>query len=208
MTIEKDLFWDMIEDSEYHGWKLEDLYLQLLAEKLKKDTGIYFSGDRGELVARSIGLTIYKKDFTTYDDLLSTIESFLGTGDEKEDKKLMNDFNWIKDWFWFDEGKNAIKGSTFTTDNNTSKSGIFEVIYYALTGQQHKDLGFAQDLGREYLKPNTKAGDEAFFGKIVIPELDSLEFNFQKNGYIKIKGMSETEWNRLKHVFMLVKAVY
>lgn len=208
MTIEKDLFWDMVENSEYHGWKLEDLYLQLLAEKLKRDTGIYFTGDKGELVARSIGLTIYKKNFTTYDDLLSTIESFLGTGDEKEDKKLMSDFNWIKDWFWFDEGKNAIKGSNFTTDNNTSKSGIFEVIYYALTGQQHDNLGFAQDLGREYLKANTKEGDTAFFGKIVIPELDSLEFNFQRNGYIKIKGMSETEWDRLKHVFMLVKAVY
>lgn len=207
MTFEKALFWDMLEDSEYYDYKFEDLYLSLLAERLKKDTGIYFSAS-GELNANSIGLKIYKKDFSTYNDLLNLVESFLGSGDEKEDKKLKNDFNWVKDWFWFEEGKNAIKASSFTNDNNGTKSGIFEVVYYAITGEKHKDLAFAHELNDEYLKPNTKDNEWAFYGKIVIPELDSLEFNFQKNGYIKIKGMSETEWDRLKHLFMVIGALY
>ena len=201
MKIEKDLFWDLLENSEYGDWKFENLYLELIAERLKKETGVYFSANGSQIKSNALDFVINAKDFSTYSDLVKKIEAFLGTGDEKFDKELKNHFNWLKDYFWFYADKRVIYGSRWATDSNGSKSDIFEIIYYAITGKFHEDRSFSLDLMQKYLQNESR---DAFFGKVVIPELDSVEINFQKNQYIKIKGLSDTEWDRIDHLFSLI----
>ena len=76
-NIDRDFFWELVDEG-YGEWRgIEDAYLYMMSKKLSKDTDINFRVENGYLYNDEIGFKIPTSTITTYDNLLKQIENFL-----------------------------------------------------------------------------------------------------------------------------------
>ena len=203
-NINRDFFWELVDEG-YGEWRgIEDAYLYMMSKKLTKDTDINFRIENGYLYNDEIGFKIPTSTITTYDKLLKQIENFLKENSQENEMGI---------------DTNKLASTWGYTFSNTSSSAyyegnarwhaydeyeqppIFEVLYFGCFGEFHKDLGFAHDMKKRYLVQDQY--NQLFHFKGSIPELDNIFVTFAKNGNISVKNPSKEFLERVEFFYSI-----
>lgn len=205
--INKDLFWELATSgivADYQVNIVKD-YLYMLCEQLKKDLDISFRTDGYNITNEQLGIKIPSIDCTDYDKVLKIIEKFLSENSQ-ENKFGVNTNKLANEWgYSFSE----IAITPYYEGNGKwhaydeySQPKVFEVMYFGVFGEFHKDLGFAQELGKKYLEQDNWNEKKHFKGSI--PELNGLNVTFAKNGNITVKSPSKDFIERVAFWYSIV----
>ena len=188
-NIDRKFFWELVDEGfgEYLG--IEDAYLRMVCEKLKKDLDISFRVDRGYLFNDQIGFKMLTSEIGSYDNLLKKIEIHLKNSSVENPYDV--DTNRLASEWGYSFSDTAMTpyyegDGKWKAYDEYSQPRVFEVMYFGVFGEFHKDLGFAHELGKKYLVQDN--WNEKFHFKGNIPELGNLFVTFAKNGNITVKS--------------------
>ena len=199
--IDEKLFWDLATSGIVGDWSLhvvED-YLYMIAEKLTKDTDIYFRVEDYNIVNESLGISIPSTECTSYDNILKIIEKSLSET-SKENPYDVNTNQMKNEWGY--TFSNTSMSPYFDTNFRKWKSydefeqaKVFEAFYFGCFGKYHKDGTFINDMKKKYLVQDNWREQSHYRG--AIDELNGLEVSFAKNGNISVKTKDEEFWQRI-----------
>ena len=197
-NIDKNFFWELIEEGygEYRG--IEKAYLDMLAEKLSDETEIRFRVDRGVLYNESIDFTIPTSEITTYDNLLKRIEKHLN--DTSVENEYGVDTNKLASEWGYSYSSTSITpyyegDGKWHAYDEYSQPRVFEVMYFGAFGEFHKDMAFCNELGKKYLIQDNWNEKKHYKGEI--SELNGLFVTFAKNGNISVKTKDKEFWDKV-----------
>ncbi len=199
--IDEKLFWDLATSGIVGDWSLHIVsdYLYMIAEKLKKDTDIYFRVEDYNIVNEELGISIPSTECTSYDKILKIIEKTLSET-SKENEYNVNTNKMKNDWGY--TFSNTSMSPYFLTNERKWKSysefeqpKVFEALYFGVFGEYHKDGEFISDMKKKYLVSDKWNEQGHYRGPI--EELKNLEVSFAKNGNISVKTKDEEFWQRI-----------
>ncbi len=201
-NIDRDFFWELVDEG-YGEWRgIEDAYLYMMSKKLSKDTDINFRVENGYLYNDEIGFKIPTSTITTYDDLLKDIEKFLSENSAENEfgvdtNKLASQWGYsfshtAETPFYEGDGK-------WHAYDEYSQKRVFEVLFFGVFNEYHKDYGWAMDISKKYLVQDN--WNQLFHFKGNISELDNLFVTFAKNGNITVKNPSKEFLERLQFFY-------
>lgn len=205
-NIDRDFFWELVDEG-YGEWRgIEDAYLYMMSKKLTKDTDINFRVENGYLYNDEIGFKIPTSTITTYDNLLKQIENFLKENSQENEmgidtNKLASQWGYsfsntsMTPYF---EGINGLTCKWHAYDDYSQKR-VFEALYFATFGEFHKDWTWAFEVADEYLVQDD--WNQKFHYKGAIKELDNLNVTFAKNGNITVKAPNKEFCDRLEFFY-------
>ena len=199
--VNEKLFWDLANSGIVGDWSIHIVsdYLYMIAEKLKKDTDIYFHVDDYNIVNEQLGISIPSTDCTSYDKILQIIEKSLG--ESSKENEFGVDTNRMKNE-WGYTFSNTSMSPYFQTSERKWKSydefeqaKVFEAFYFGVFGEYHKDGSFINDMKKKYLVQDNWREQNHYRG--AIKELNNLEVSFAKNGNISVKTKDAEFWERI-----------
>ena len=202
--IDKDFFWELATSGLVSDYILNiaDDYLRLVAEKLKKDLDINFYVRDDKIVNEQLNISIPSTDCVDYDRVLKIIEKTLGDNSQENEfgintNKLANDWGYT---FSHTESSPYYEGDArWHAYSEYSQPEVFEVMYFGVFGEWHKDLAFVQDLKKKYLVQDK--WNEKYHCKTNIPELNNIFVTFSKNGNISVKNPSREFLERVSFFY-------
>lgn len=202
--IDKDFFWELATSGLVSDYVLNiaDDYLKLVTEKLKKDLDINFYVRDDKIVNEELGISISSTDCVDYDKVLNLIEKFLDESSKENEfgintNKLANDWGYT---FSHPDSSPYYEGNgRWHAYSEYSQPKAFEVMYFGVFGEWHKNLEFAQDLKKRYLVQDN--WNEKYHFKGNISELDDIFVTFSKNGNISVKNPSKEFLERVSFFY-------
>lgn len=202
--IDRDFFWELVDEGygEYRG--IENEYLYMLSKKLSKDTDIRFTVENGYLINDEIGFKIPTSKITGYNEILKYIEDFL-TENSTENKYDIDTNKLANQWgYTFSNTSMSpyyeLNGKWKAYDDYSQKR-VFEAFYFGVFGEYHNTMDWAFDTASEYLVQDN--WNEKFHYKGTIKELDNLNVTFAKNGNITVKSPSKEFLERLEFFYSI-----
>jgi hypothetical protein len=158
--------------------------------------------ENGYLYNDEIGFKIPTSTITTYDDLLKDIEKFLSENSAENEfgvdtNKLASQWGYsfshtAETPFYEGDGK-------WHAYDEYSQKRVFEVLFFGVFNEYHKDYGWAMDISKKYLVQDN--WNQLFHFKGNISELDNLFVTFAKNGNITVKNPSKEFLERLQFFY-------
>ena len=191
-------FIQLLSNTDLLDTKLHDAYLELLADKLSKETSLTFSVRNDTITNYGLDISIHSNSIKDYKDLKEQVNVLL-KDTKSEDLQLANTFgSYVQNsWTWYYKDKHEWKSSRY------SSGMIFEVIHYGLTGTFHNDLKFAHTLEQKYLEDVDWNSPKVYKG--TIEELNNIKVQFCKNGNVKLDKTLPTEfWERVNYFYSVV----
>lgn len=190
-----------------HKYLFSDIVDKLIADKISKDTGIDFDVKYGTLTGYRVnGLSFRISDYGSYSELLSAVQSKIGSGDDFELKKMIDFMSYIFDYLSVDNGKISIKSNPYASTNLLNNAPVlFELLYYGETGDHHNDSVYGHELSKTYLESLGDDSSIAYAKFIDVPELN-VSVRFYLNGRVDVKGLSQDAWDRINKLADDVKA--
>ena len=203
-NIDRDFFWELVDEGfgEYRG--IEDAYLYMLSQKLSKDTDIRFHTESGYLYNDEIGFKIPTSTITTYDNLLKDIEKFLSENSQENEfgidtNKLANQWAYT---FSHTEMSPYYEGNgRWKAYDDYSQKRVWEALYFMVFGKYHNNMDWAFDTASKYLVKDGNNYNEKFHFKGNVSELDNIFVTFAKNGNISVKNSSKEYLERLQFFY-------
>ena len=203
-NIDRDFFWELVDEG-YGEWRgIEDAYLYMMSKKLSKDTDISFRVESGYLYNDEIGFKIPTSTITTYDNLLKDIEKFLSENAQENEfgvdtNKLANQWAYT---FSHIEMSPYYEGSGhWKAYDDYSQKRVWEAFYFGVFGEYHTTMDWAFDTASKYLIKNGNNYNEKFHFKGNVSELDNISVTFAKNGNISVKNPSKEFLERLQFFY-------
>lgn len=190
-----------------HKYLFSDIVDELIADNISKDTGIDFDVKYGTLTGYRVnGLSFRISDYGSYSELLSAVQSKIGSGDDFELKKMIDFMSYIFDYLSVDNGKISIKSNPYASTNLLNNAPVlFELLYYGETGDHHNDSVYGHELSKTYLESLGDDSSIAYAKFIDVPELN-VSVRFYLNGRVDVKGLSQDAWDRINKLADDVKA--
>lgn len=203
-NIDRDFFWELVDEGfgEYRG--IEDAYLYMMSKKLSKDTDINFRVENGYLYNDEIGFKIPTSTITTYDNLLKQIENFLKENSQENEmgidtNKLASQWGYT---FSHTEMSPYYEGEGhWKAYDDYSQKRVWEALYFMVFGKYHDNMDWAFDTASEYLIKDGNNYNEKFHFKGTVSELDNISVTFAKNGNISVKNPSKEYLERLQFFY-------
>lgn len=180
----------------YKSFELHDCYFKMMVDKLRMDTDLNFYYKSGEIVSESLGVKI--SDVGSYDELLEKVEKILEQNTKENQNKYGIDVNKLKSTWGYTFSTSGASPfymsdtKSWKVYDSYSQTDIFELFYFAVFGEYHKDRSFAIEMAKKYLVEEDWNKPKVYRGKIA--ELDNLEVAFFKNGNIKVKTNNKEFW--------------
>lgn len=203
-NIDRDFFWELVDEG-YGEWRgIEDAYLYMMSKKLSKDTDINFRVESGYLYNDEIGFKIPTSTITTYDNLLKQIENFLRENSQENEmgidtNKLASQWGYT---FSHTEMSPYYEGDGhWKAYDDYSQKRVWEAFYFGVFGKYHDTMDWAFDTASEYLIKDGNNYNEKFHFKGNVSELDNLFVTFAKNGNISVKNPSKEFLERLQFFY-------
>lgn len=179
------------------AYDIRELYYRVIAQKLEKDTGLYFRHETYGYFATDTFQDLKIKDYLPYDQILSEFRKFeMSTGLSKDDVEIKNHFKFMKSGFTY-KGNGLMK----RWGVYPSFKDLVYLLIYVVKGEIGKDYSEAIKIVDKY--PELKTW-EFPTGKFKIPEFRGIEIVSFKNGKIQIKGLSTEQENKIQHVFDII----
>jgi len=183
---------DLINEFAVH-----DAYAQAITKKFRNEFDLYLSTDRFEIETIKFKAS---STWISYEDLVKEYKEFSAkSGISSDDQKLKQTFEYALRYARFDGS------STISNFDNTYLSMIFKLLYYIKTGKlETKDNAIGVDIETD-MKATTDYNywSNKAFRNYTNKLLPGYYMSYLKNGKFIIKGLSNQDIEKLKHVFEL-----
>lgn len=219
MEINYEFMADLASEFKYQ-WMVEKLYGKLIADKLDQEFDVYVGYDEsnGYFSCDAIGLKIAMRDVKDYNDLFDMIKSKLDGGES--DAKLKNKF----DWLFKELGVESKVGEFHDYSRGSFNTmGFFDLLWYLKTDEFIRDGSIGHDLmdtaqayadkypndeatyfyPQDFLRYQIRQG-EWIDMTTVDPKFSGWQIKFFKNGKIQMKGMKDSDWEKIVHIDNIV----